>query len=162
MQTLTPFHWDQNWKNDGFFHPSSLPFFLKKKKKKKKFRLQQQHLASSTALAVYFIVLFVFLPDLLALSVSTRVLRLAFSKSDLRFHCKFKSYTCHYTFFLSINESCRQHTFSLRLAHDGCGSNTPELGSRESHALLCEHTVAICGFLFFVYLCCSIFQVEDG
>jgi hypothetical protein len=44
------------------------------------FRLQQQCPTSSTTLVVYTTSSFVFLPDLLALSISTRVLRLAFPK----------------------------------------------------------------------------------
>jgi hypothetical protein len=39
--------------------------------------------------------------------------------------------------------------FSLKSAHDGCGSNALEHGSRESQALLCELAAVVCGFLFF-------------
>jgi hypothetical protein len=112
-----------------------------------KSRFQQQCPDSSTALVVYSTSPFVFLPDLLALLVFTKVLRSVFSKADLCFCCRSKSYMCHYT-FPDTNELCSQQTFSLRLAHDGCDFNALEYGSSESNALLCEPIATICSFLF--------------
>jgi hypothetical protein len=93
-------------------------------------RLQQQRLASFTVLAVYSISMFVFFPNLLALLVFARVLKLAFSKANLRFRHRSKSYI-----FPDAYKSHRQQTFSLRSTRNSCGSNVAKHGSHESHTL---------------------------
>jgi hypothetical protein len=51
--------------------------------------------------------------------------------------------------------------FPSNLTRYGCGSNVPKYGLGESYVLLYEPVAAVCGFLFFVYLRCFGFRVED-